>query len=97
MSELDLDEACLGNNMPKFILHLINRLLNGFNKPSDLKVMIKVRSRLDSIWVLMKDIGAGELWSKKAKGKLAGRWSSIGMINVIECIQLSCLHECESP
>ena len=44
MSELDLDEACLGNNMPKFIL-----------------LMIKVRSRLDSIWVLMKDIGAGVL------------------------------------
>lgn len=61
MSELDLDEACLGNNMPKFILHLINRLLYGFNKPSDLKVMIKVCSRLDSIWVLMKDIGAGVL------------------------------------
>ena len=63
MSELDLDEACLGNNTPKFILHLmvVNRLLYGLNKPSDLKVMIKVRSRLDWIWVLMKDIGAGVL------------------------------------
>ena len=47
MSELDLDEACLGNNMPKFILHLmvVNRLLHGLNKSSHLKVMIKVRSR----------------------------------------------------
>ena len=63
MSELNLDKACLGNNMPKFILHLmvVNRLLHGLNKSSHLKVMIKVRSRLDSIWVLMKDIGAGVL------------------------------------
>ena len=73
MSELDLDEACLGNNMPKFILHLmvVNRLLHGLNKSSDLKVMIKVRSRLDSIWVLMKDIGSGSAMIEEGKRKVS--------------------------
>ena len=72
MSELDLDEACLGNNMPKFILHLINRLLYGFNKPSDLNSYDK------SLQQVRFDLGVNEgYWSGSAmieEGKRKVSW-----------------------
>ncbi len=99
--ELDLDETCLDYKITKFILQPIveNSLLHSLDEQSDLKVIIKVRSRLDFISVSVEDNGSGfdvdAVLSKKAKEKIDGKLSSIGMINVIERINLSYQQEGE--
>lgn len=92
--QLDLDVECLEYKITKFILQPIveNSLLHGLNEREDLAITIKVRNMLDWIYIYVEDNGAGfdveAVLKQKSKEKLDGKLSSIGMINVIERVNL---------
>ena len=91
---VDLEVDCLDYKITRFILQPIveNSLLHGLNEEEDLKITIKVRDMLNWIYLYVEDNGAGfdveKVLEKKSKEKLDGKLSSIGMINVIERINL---------
>jgi HAMP domain protein len=91
---VDIEVDCLDYKITRFILQPIveNSLLHGLNEEEDLKITIKVRDMLNWIYLYVEDNGAGfdveKVLEKKSKEKLDGKLSSIGMINVIERINL---------
>lgn len=91
---VDIEIDCLDYKITRFILQPIveNSLLHGLNDQEDLKITIKVRDMLDWIYIYVEDNGVGfdveKVLEKKSKEKLDGKLSSIGMINVIERVNL---------
>lgn len=91
---IDLEGDFLDYKITRFILQPIveNSLLHGLDKQDDLKIKIKVRDMLDSIYLYIEDNGLGfdveKVLEEKSKEKLEGKLSSIGMMNVIERINL---------
>ncbi len=91
---VDVESSCHQYQIIKFILQPIveNCLLHGLDHVDELMISIKVRDMLDHVYLYIEDNGVGfdvdAVLAQKAKEKLDGKLSSIGLLNVMDRVSL---------